>query len=392
MTALERSWTMENSVLDKLYEYAVGIRRTLHQYPELGFELENTVKLVSRELSSLGIEYTYKYGKGSVACELGKGKRLIALRADMDALPIEEKTGLPYSSRIKGKMHACGHDAHTAVLLAVARYLKENEERLKCRVRLIFQPSEECAESGAKMMVENGVCEGVSEILAAHCENVLDAGAIGIRRGDYMAACIPATVRFIGRSAHAALPEFGVDAIGMANEAYLKMKEAVREESRGERYIWSVGSFHGGTAHNIIAELCEMDISFRFYDLNFAERVEKRVREICSEVAKKFGGRAEILWNLSSMAVRNDEALTDRFAEVARDAGLETVEMPQKMSSEDFGWYLEQVPGVLFRFGTRNEALGCAAVAHRGDFCIDESGMRSAIKAFCAYITGCEGE
>jgi len=377
---------MKTIITDELYEYAVSIRRKIHEQPELGFELDNTVALVSAELDKLGIKYTYAYGRGSVVCELGKGEKTIGLRADMDALPIEEKTGLPYSSQVKGRMHACGHDAHTAILLSTAKYLKAHEQDLPCKVRLIFQPSEECAESGAKMMVDNGICDGVDHILSTHCEPTIDSGKIGVCYGDYMAACIPATVRFLGKASHAALPEYGIDAIAMANEAYSKMKVAVAEETQGAKYIWSVGAFHGGTAHNVIAELCEMDISFRFFDLDFACRVEKRVRQICEEVAAKFGGKAEIKWNVSSIAVHNDEQLTARFESAARLEGLSVEHVAQKMSSEDFGWYLGCVPGLIFRFGTRNEALGCTTTAHKSDFKIDERGMRLAITAFCTYI------
>lgn len=138
-----------------------------------------------------------------------------------------------------------------------------------------MQPSEECAVSGAKMLVDNGVCDGVDHIICTHCENAMDTGKIGICYGDYMAACIPATIRFKGRTSHAALPEFGIDAVAMAVEAYGKMKEMVAREADGAKYIWSVGRFQGGHVHNVIADLCEMDISFRFYDMDFANRIEK---------------------------------------------------------------------------------------------------------------------
>lgn len=184
-------------VSNELFNYAVDIRRQLHQYPEVGFELEKTVKLVSEELNKIGISYTFEYGKGSVVAHLGQGDKMIALRADMDALPVEEKTDLPYKSKIKGQMHACGHDSHTAILLAVAKYLKINEDKLNCRVRLIFQPSEEGAVSGAEMMVDNGVMDGVDHIICTHCENAMDTGNIGVCYGDYMAACIPLTISFL---------------------------------------------------------------------------------------------------------------------------------------------------------------------------------------------------
>jgi len=308
----------------------------------------------------------------------------IALRADSDALPVEEKTGLPYASKNPGMMHACGHDSHTAVLLAVAKYLKNHESELKCRIRLIFQPSEEGAVSGAKMMVDNGVMDDVDIIVGVHCDNDIEAGFIGLCPGDYQAACIPATIRFKGRSAHAALPEGGIDAIAMAAEAYAEMKQMVREEAGGVPYIWSVGRFQGGHVHNVIADLCEMDISFRFYDMPFAKRVEKRVFEICDGIAERYGGSVDYDWHMSTGPVFNDPEITEQIRRISEAAGLKTCAMPRRMSSEDFGWYLEKAPGALFRFGTRNESLGCNTLAHRSDFCIDESGMRAAIQAFVA--------
>lgn len=379
-------------MINELYEYAVALRRELHQYPEIGFDLDRTVKLVSGELDRIGIAYTYAYGKGSVVAELGQGEKLIALRADMDALPVEEKTDLPYKSKLPGQMHACGHDSHTAVLLAVAKYLKENEKNLPCKVRLIFQPSEEGAISGAKMLVDNGVMDGVEHIICTHCENAMETGKIGICYGDYMAACIPATIRFRGRTSHAALPEYGIDAVAMAVEAYGKMKTMIAREAEQTKYIWSVGRFQGGHVHNVIADLCEMDISFRFYDGEFARRVEEKVRAICNEIATRYGGSVEIVWNMSTGAVHNDKSIVVRFANAARNAGLNVQPMPQRMSSEDFGWYLTKAPGMIFRFGTRNENLGCIALAHRNDFCIDEEGMKAAIQAFCTYVMNCQKE
>ena len=381
-----------NYTYDELYEYAVTIRRKLHQYPEVGFDLPLTVKVVSDALEEIGIEYTYRYGECSVVAEIGSGEKIVALRADMDALPVEEKTGLSYASKIPGQMHACGHDSHTAVLLAVSKYLKCHEEELPCRVRLIFQPSEEGAISGAKMMVENGVMDGVDHIICTHCENAMDAGKIGICYGDYMAACIPATIRFTGRSSHATLPEYGIDAVAMAVDAYNKMKDMVKEEAGDAKYIWSVGRFQGGQVHNVIADLCEMDISFRFYDMDFAKRVEEKVRSICNEIAERYGGTVEVIWNMSTGAVYNDKEIVERFEKTARNSGLNVSDLSQRMSSEDFGWYLEKTPGMIFRFGTRNEELGCTALAHRNDFCIDEKGMKTAIQAFCAYIMNFQEE
>jgi len=372
-------------VSGELYEYAVSVRRQLHEYPEIGFELEKTVRLVSEELSKINIPHTFEYGKGSVVAHIGQGDKMIAFRADMDALPVEEKTNLPYKSKIPGQMHACGHDSHTAVLLAVARYLKENEDKLNCKVRLIFQPSEEGAISGAEMMAKNGVMEGVDHIICTHCENAMDTGNIGVCYGDYMAACIPFTVSFLGKTSHAALPQFGIDANAMAVEAYIKLKEAVKELAGDTPYIWNVGRIEGGHVHNVVSDKCEMDISFRFYDMDFAKKVEEKTRKICSDIAAHYGGSVDINWNMSAYPVYNDIELTKQFESICKEAGLSLVAMPQRMSSEDFAHYLTKSPGMIFRFGTRNEELGCTAPSHRNDFCIDEEGMRAAIQAFCVY-------
>ncbi|MBR5156929.1 MAG: amidohydrolase [Clostridia bacterium] len=372
--------------IKELFDYAVAIRRQIHQYPEIGFELEKTVAQVTNELKQLGIEYTTRYGKSSIVAELGQGDKLIALRADMDALPVEEKTSLPFKSKISGQMHACGHDAHTAILLAVAKYLKENENKLNCRIRLIFQPSEEGAVSGAKMMVDNGVMEGVDHIICTHCDNEIDSENIGVCYGDYMAACIPASITFKGRTSHATLPQFGIDANAMAVEAYIEMKKMLKQSAEDTPYIWSVGRIAGGQAHNVISDLCEMDISFRFYDMDFAKQVEKNVRYICNDIAQKYGGSADIIWNMSTGAVHNDKNITEKFDKAARKAGLAVQNMPQRMMSEDFGWYLTKARGMIFRFGTKNEELGCTSPLHSNDFCIDENGMKAAIDAFVSYI------
>ncbi len=381
---------MTEQKLQELYEYSVQIRRLLHQFPEVGFDLPKTVKIVSDELRKMGIPCTEEYGTGSIVGEIGRGEKIVALRADMDALPVEEKTNLPYCSLHPGCMHACGHDSHMAVLLAVAKFLKEHENVLPHKVRFIFQPSEEGAISGAKMMVDQGVMENVEEVLCTHCDNSLESGVIGVCDGACMAACIPITISFHGKTSHATEPKSGVDAIAMAQEAYGKLKNMVVKEAGKADYIWSVGRFCGGHVHNVIADLCEMDISFRFFDMDFADRVMAQVRQICDDIANAYGGSVEIDWRMSTGPVNNDSTIAEKFRKSTKDSRIPLVEIEQRMTSEDFGWYLTEVPGLLFRFGTRNEATGCTAPLHRNDFCIDEAGMKSAIAAFIAYINQSE--
>jgi len=383
--------TVSTKELDEIYSYIVSIRRELHTYPEVGFELPNTVATVCRELDRMGIPHTDKYGRCCVVAELGTGENILALRADMDALPVEEKTGLAYASKINGRMHACGHDAHTAILLGVAKYLKAHEGELKRRVRFIFQPAEESAVSGARMMVENGVMSGVDEIIATHCDNGIPVSEVGLCHGDYMAACIPATLTFFGKSSHATVPDRGIDAIAMAVECYNRLNAMVKQEAGSRPFIWSVGKICGGTAHNVISDKCTMDISFRFYDAAFAARVEQRTRDICAEISEKFGGRIDILFDMSTGAVYNDASLCQALESSLKHADVTVNHIKREMTSEDFGWYLTKSRGLLFRFGTRNEEMGCTAALHTSDFMIDENGMKTAFLSFIYYLMDQKG-
>ena len=371
------------------FEYAVALRREIHRHPELGFDLDNTVAVVERELDRLGIPYTEKYGKGSVVAYLnweGSGK-VLAIRADMDALPVEEKTGLPFSSEIPGRMHACGHDSHTGTLLAVARALKRVEEKLPCRVKLLFQPSEECEQSGARMMMENGAVDDADLVICTHCDNAQPVGTIGWCAGDYMSACDPITITFFGKTAHATMPEQGIDAIAMAEDAVCAMKKIAKEEADGKFYVFSVGYFHGGTAHNVIAEKCVLKISHRYYDAEMRGRIREKSMACCEKIAKEYGGRVEIDWQMSAPALHNDETATQKFVE-----SMEKI-MPEKLlhlqprrSTEDFAWFTQKKPGFIFRFGTGNDALGCNTLAHCNDFRMDEEGIMSAILAFTQFV------
>lgn len=367
-------------------QYAIRIRREIHEHPELGFDLPNTTGIVKRELEKMGIAWHDHYCVGCVSCYIGSGGKTLGMRADMDALPIEEKTGLPYASKIPGRMHACGHDAHTAVLLAVAQILKRNEDKLPARVKLLFQPSEECEVSGAKAMLQGGAADDVDAVICAHCDNDLESGMIGYCPGDYMAACDPITILFHGKTAHATMPELGVDAISMAYDAVGKMKKIASDTAADKPYVFSVGYFHGGTAHNVIADQCTVKISFRYYDLEMAGQIKSRCIACCNEIAAAYGGSVDIDWQMSSPAVHNDEKLVAVFTDSVSEILPEKPErlIPRK-STEDFAWFLTKKPGFLFRFGTGNPEKGCCGRAHNNDLIIDEEGMRSPIAAFTQF-------
>ena len=237
-------------------DYTTKIRRELHMRPEVGFDLENTLAVVRRELDAVGIEYTEEYGKGSIVATVNPEKRhfTLGIRADMDALPIKEQRDVPYRSRTEGRMHACGHDAHTAIALTVARRLYEMRESIACRVRIVFQPAEEYTTSGARVMSEAGVMDGIDRMVALHVDPKIEVGRAAIREGEMNATSDGFSLNFYGKSAHVANQQNGVDAIAMAVKAYTDITfMAAKGVAATEPVIFNVGKFNGGTSNNLIS-------------------------------------------------------------------------------------------------------------------------------------------
>ncbi len=274
-------------------EYIISIRRQLHQCPEEGFSLPETLSAISRELDSIGVVYTAKYGKSSLAADIGgeNGGPVIALRADMDALPVTENTGLSFSSHNVGKMHACGHDCHMAMALGILKILKRREDSLPFRLRVIFQPSEECDVSGARMMVENGVLEGVDIVLAQHMAPDLDTGCIGVSRKEAASCCCPVDITFSGLSAHATKPHAAHDALAMAVHAYngimLRMARGVDPK---EVFVCSINCLQAGTVHNVVPATANIKISVRSFNDSTMNFATNSIQSICEDSAKEFGG------------------------------------------------------------------------------------------------------
>ena len=380
---------------ESLFQHLVELRRKIHRHPEIGFDLPETTALVLKELDALGIPHTEQYAPSSSVAFIGNdpAKKTLAIRADMDALPVEEKVDLPYKSEIPGRMHACGHDTHTAILLGLARLLKEREKELPVNVRLFFQPSEECEESGAKTMTDNGAMEGVDLIVCTHCEPFMNVGDIGVASGDYMAACMPLTFRFFGKTSHAAAaPELGIDAIKMAHEAYPLLYSAARETFGDKKYVFSVGTVHGGTAHNVIADHCEMVATFRYFDQKTADEFKERASSILAGIAAKYGGKAEVEGVISSHPTYNDPALVEEFRQIMKkEPEVRLLTLGSRMSSEDFNWYLQKAPGFIFRYGIRTSEDADASPAHSNTFRVDENGMKYALLTFMDYVFALKG-
>ena len=342
--------------------------------------MPETIALVKRELDKMGIPYTEEYGKSSVVATINPDKKgfTIGIRADMDALLINEKTDVPFKSKIEGRMHACGHDAHTAMLLGTAKALKELESEINCRVKLLFQPSEEGKESGAEYMVADGVMDDIDIIIGQHIENWLDAGTVGVCKGASMASSRTVKIEFFGKTAHATLPHSGVDALAAAVKTYNNIQFMLtREINPFDRYVCSVGKLSAGITQNVIADYAEMLISVRAYSNEVDKHIAKRIEQIAKNAADELGAEVKVDSLLKCYVVYNDPYISDLvLSSAAKAIGEENIaEMPVKMSSEDFSQYLTKKPGVFFRLGTRNKEKGITALPHNNDFNIDESAL-----------------
>ncbi len=372
-------------------DYIIAIRRELHMYPEVEYDLPKTTALVKRELAADGILYTEDYLESSVVGYINPDCRgiTIALRADMDALPVEEKTALPYSSRHPGKMHACGHDAHTAILLGTARVLKRREKDLRCRIKLIFQPCEEGGNSGGNNLVKNGVMDDVDIILGLHCDPDIPAGRLGICPGASMAARHRYEVEFFGKTAHAATPHTGQDALAMAVKSYNGLQVMqTRQIDPMERFLCCVGALNAGFVDNVVPDYAKMLISVRTFDLKLDAFIQEKIETICANAAAEMGGTAKVTHDFEAYPVMNHGVLCERMRRSIQKALGEgyAVDMPIKMCSEDFSYYTLKKPGCFLGMGIRNEALGCTSALHNNDFRIDESGLINGCKAFTQFV------
>ena len=371
-------------------EYIKQLQHELHRIPELGFDLPRTVAVVKRELDQIGIDYTEKYGKGSIVAELNPEKKdfTIAIRADMDALAITEQSGVEYTSEIEGRMHACGHDAHTAILVGTAKALFEMKDEIACRVRFIFQPSEECPVSGAKMMIDNGVMDGVNVIICLHvCE--CNSGEIGVCVGAHQAASRPFKLEFFGESTHAATPQNGKDALAAAVRAYTSIKLMTATELNPmEKYVCSIGKLIGGTAQNIITDYAEMVGTIRTFNRETDSYIIGRIESIAKSIEAEMGVKYKLTTHLKSGVVYNDPRIAALVsAAIEKVVGKEkSVVAGMRLGAEDFAFYGEKAPATLFRLGIYNEAKGCTARAHNSDFKVDDDVLHLGAETFVQFV------
>jgi amidohydrolase len=375
---------MTVTVPPELEQQVVGWRRHIHAHPELSFEEVETSRFVEETLRSFdGLELERPTPTSVVASLRGAREgKVLALRADMDALPIQEETGLDFASTRPGVMHACGHDAHTAMLLGAAKLLSERRDALAGEVRFVFQHAEEKPPGGARQLVDAGVMESVDLVVGAHVAAIKDVGKVGCRPGPIAAAADTFSAEIRGRGGHAAAPHKVVDPITVAAQVVSNLQHLVsRTVDPLRSAVVSVTRFHAGTADNIIPEAVELGGTVRTFDPVVRAELEERMQRVFRGVTEAHGATFTLDYAEGYAALINDEAAAGLVEAAARaELGDEVImEAEPIMGGEDFSAYLEKAPGAFFWVGAGHEE---AVPHHHPRFTIDEAAFRPGIAVF----------
>ena len=353
----------------------IAWRRHLHAHPELSFQERDTAAWVAAQLERLGIAPDRPTETGVVGViEGGRPGPTVALRADLDALPVQEENDVPYASRRPGVMHACGHDGHTAILLGVARVLQAERERLAGRVKLVFQPAEERPPGGALPLIEAGVLEGVAAVVGLHLWVDLPAGTAAVSPGPVMAHAEEFRVTIAGSGGHGSQPHQGVDAVLVAAQVVLNLQTVVSRRVDPRRpAVVSVGTIQGGYAFNVLAPSATLAGTIRTFDEETRRRVHAEMERIVAHTCAMAGADGRIEFFGGYPAVVNDPAVAEAVAEAARVVDHRRV-LPQEPSlgGEDFAYYAQRVPACYFFLGAGNPAKGIVHPHHHPRFDIDE--------------------
>src|SRR5690625_3646431 len=377
--------------LDDLFPKLVDIRRDLHMHPELGFEEVRTPKIIAEYLEELGIEVRTEVGGRGVVGTLRGGKegKTVALRADFDALPIQDEKDVPYRSTIDGKMHACGHDGHTAALLGVATVLAKHREKLEGNVVFIHQFAEEIPPGGAKPMVEDGALDGVDVVFGAHLQSQAPLGQISVKEGYQSAAADIFEIKISGKGGHGAYPHDSIDPVFTASQLVVNLQQVVsRNVNPIESAVLTVGSIQSGDIGNVIPDTATLKGTVRTYAPEIRDLIEKRLKRVTEATCLSTGASYEIDYLRGYDPVWNHPKETKYLQEVAaKVVGEDNVkEAKPTMGGEDFCYYLQKVPGTFFNVGAKLSDDDKVFPHHHPRFDFDEKAMLVTGKVFISAI------
>ncbi|MEM7103179.1 MAG: M20 family metallopeptidase [Bacteroidota bacterium] len=361
----------------------VACRRHLHANPELSYKEVETGKYIANQMQEIGIPFEHGMAdNGVVGLIKGKNpdKKVIALRADMDALPILEANNVPYKSKNEGVMHACGHDAHTASLIGTARILHALKDEFEGTIKLIFQPAEERFPGGASIMIKEGVLNNPApvNIFGQHVHPPLEAGKIGLKGGIYMASADELYVTVTGRGGHGALPQDCIDPVVIAAHLITAIQQLVSRQSDPTMpTVVSFGKVIANGATNVIPNEVKMEGTFRTFDENWRNEAHKRMVKLATSIAESMGGKCDFFIKRGYPFLFNNEALAAKVKEraIAYLGRENVVDLPIRMTAEDFSYFSHEIPGVFYRLGTGNVEKGITSPVHTNTFDIDESSL-----------------
>ena len=362
-----------------------SIRRHLHQHPELSMQEFQTAEFISQKLNEYGISYQNNVAQtGIVGIVKGQqtGDKVIALRADMDALPITEANEIPYKSIHPGIMHACGHDVHMASLLGVAKILQNTRDQWGGMVKLIFQPSEESYPGGASLMIGEGVLQNPAPraIFGQHVAPQIETGKVGIRNGMYMASTDEIYLTVRGKGGHAAMPHLSVDPVLIASHIVVALQQIVsRNATPWTPTVLSFGRIIGEGRMNVIPEQVKLDGTIRTFDEKWRSMAHEKIQQMAQSIALSMGGECDVDILKGYPFLVNDEVLSNNFKKYATEfLGAENiVELDLSMTAEDFAFYSQQIPACFYRLGTRNDSRGITSNVHTSTFNVDENALKT---------------
>ncbi len=369
----------------KYHSDIVACRRHLHKNPELSFHEFNTQKFVEAKLNEYGIKNIQRMAKtGVVALVEGKNpsKKIIALRGDMDALPIKETNNVEYKSVNEGVMHACGHDVHTSSLLGVARILNEVKEDFEGTIKFIFQPGEEKLPGGASLMIKEGVLENPkpSSVIGQHVMPQINAGKVGFRKGLYMASTDELYVTVKGKGGHGAMPHLVIDPVLITSHLIIALQQIVSRNAKPTiPSVLSFGKVIANGATNVIPDEVYLEGTFRTLNEEWRDEAHRKMKHLAETLAESMGGKCIFDIHRGYPFLVNDDAVTDRARKAAEEfLGKENVEdLEIWMAAEDFSFYSQKAPACFYRLGVRNESRGIISSVHTSTFDIDESALET---------------